>query len=270
MSDEEQIEEEPTEEPVETGNLYFSVREAVTYKKIKNATIKILKENTIHYTGLTNYNGNLVIEDVPYDTYTLRITRTGYDDYTNNLTVNGESISVPPFLTPLPKNNDQVEVDLDEPYLFTVTGRIKPDYTMSTQVNNWLRTNLTGLLDDDEHTIFGRVNLGFSEESLRTFGKKPVCDIYIDNIEYSTDFDNQRPVTVNTMVLYYLKGANTQTYNKACELHDYIMQEFLTNEDWQRCNVVRGTSIRNSEVRIQPLNKKWGVIGAFQLTHDLY
>ena len=263
-------EEEIIEEPTPTGHVQASIKEAVTYHKIKNARIQLIQNNNIIYEEISAYDGGLILDEVEYGSYNVKVTRTGYEDYTNTLNLNSASVMLPIFMTPLPTDPNQTEVDLDEQYTFTITGSVTPDYTMSTQISTWLQDNLEALTDDLDHTIFGRVNLGFSDESLRTFGKKPVCDVYIDNIVYDSTFDNQSPVQVNTFVLYYLKGANSNIYLKACQLHDLIMQEFLTNESWQRCDVVRDTRVSNSEIRIQPINKKMGVMGAFQLTHELY
>ena len=263
-------EEETIEETVETGRVQVSVKEAVTYHKIKNARFQLIVNGNVIYDDTSAYDGSILFDEVEYGSYNVKVTRTGYEDYTNTLNLNSASVMLPIFMTPLPKDPNVTEVDLDETYTFTITERVQPEYSMSSQISNWLQSNLAALKDDSNHSIFGKVNLGFSDESLRTFGKKPVCDVYIDNIDYSIDFDRQEPVKVNTMVLYYFKGANSPVYTKACQLHDLIMQEFLTNEEWKRSNIVRGTRIVNSEIRIQPLGKKWGVIGAFQLSHDLY
>ena len=68
-----------------------------------------------------------------------------------------------------------------------------------------------------------------------------------------------------------MKGANNHIYKKACELHDYLLQEFVTNESYRRLtDNVRDTFINNSEVRNQALSGKYGVIGAFELSHELY
>ena len=137
--------------------------------------------------------------------------------------------------------------------------------------NEYYRNYIEELVDDDDNAIFGKVNNGFNENTLKTFGNKPVCDIYINKINYEGSFDNHIPGSVETLVIAYLKGANNTTYMKACELHDYIMQEFIENEEFQRLdNIVKETVISDSEFRIQPLNKKWGVVVAFQLTHTLY
>ena len=262
--------EEENEIDVLTGDVSLTIYDGDD-NPIRNAKVKLLKNNTLLFEELSDRLGECLIEDVTYDTYTLQVSHTGYETSTNTLTVDDETITDAITLTHLPMDPNIIEVDLDELYTFNITERLIPQYSMSTQISDWLQTNLAGLRDDQNHLIFGKVNKGFSEESLRTFGKKPVCDVYIDNFSYDSTFTNQRPNEAHTFILYYLKGANTQTYHKACLLHDYIMQELLTNEDWRRLDgKVRDTLLANSEIRIQPLNKKWGVIGAFELTHQLY
>lgn len=156
-------------------------------------------------------------------------------------------------------------------YEFDVANTTILDYKFASSISTWLCENLEQLTDDNNHIIFGRVNTGFNENSLKTFGKKPVCDIYINNVEYTTDFDYHTPEKVNTILIFYLKGANNHSYSKACELHDYILQEFIENESFRRLeDIVKETYITNSELMTQPINKKWGVMGAFELTHILY
>ena len=167
--------------------------------------------------------------------------------------------------------NDHIEMDTDITYEFTVTEDTIPIYSISPQISNWLTSNLTELRDQYNQKIFGKVNNGYNETTLKTFGKKPVCDIYIDKIEYNQDFDYQFPTQVKTILIFYLKGANNHTYGKVCELHDFIMQQFLSNPEWQSLTgVVKDTRITGSRLMSQPINKKWGVMGVFELTHDLY
>lgn len=168
-------------------------------------------------------------------------------------------------------NQDDITVDVDLTYTFTISEKTLPDYTMSTAISQWLVDNLSNLKDDNDKIIFSKVNTGFNENSLKTFGKQPVCDVYINRIEYGTDFDVCSPKRVNTIVLFYLKGANNHTYMQVASLHDYIMQEFATNPDFKELpGIVRDTIIRNSQLMMQPINKKWGVMGAFELSHTLY
>lgn len=238
---------------------------------VKNARCGLYNNTAKLYEGFTDRLGECLIENVTYDTFTLAVTHTGYETSTTSLTVDDETVEEEITLTHLPLPDDIIEVDLDERYHFTVTERTIQDYKMSSAISNWIRTNLEGLTDDNNNTIFGKVNNGFNENALKSFGNKPVCDIYINKISYEGNFDNHIPESVETLIISYLKGANNHTYMKACELHDYIMQEFIENEEFQRLdNIVKETYISDSEFRIQPLNKKWGVVVAFQLTHTLY
>jgi hypothetical protein len=66
-------------------------------------------------------------------------------------------------------------------------------------------------------------------------------------------------------------------YLKACELTDYLIQEFNDNEDFRRLtltdngtlNIVRDTYIRNVELQVIPGSKTYGVLCAFELEHEL-
>ena len=163
------------------------------------------------------------------------------------------------------------EYVLDDDYEFTLADVTQQDYKFASQISAWLQETISGLVDDNDNIIFSRVNTGFDETTLKTFGKKPVCDIYIDHTDYEGDFDHHTPRIVHSIVLFYMKGANNVAYAKACELHDYLLQEFVTNESFQiLADVVRATYINNSRLMTQPINKKWGVMGAFELSHMLY
>ena len=253
-----------------TGDVTITVYDG-NEEPVRNARVSLSKNNTKLYSGHSDNAGECLIEDVAYDTYTLTITKPNYETYNTDLTVDDETIIEEVTLTHQPVDPNFVEVDMDESYLFTITEQLQRDYGFSHQIITWLQANMQSLVDDYNHPIFGKVNLGFSEESLRTFGKKPVCDVYLNGVEYTGDFDNHYPSTVKTIVLFYFKGANSPVYLKATELHDLVMQKFLTEEGFQRLpDIVRETYVTNSEIRIQPIQKKWGVMGAFELTHHLY
>ena len=167
-------------------------------------------------------------------------------------------------------NNNDIEIDPDATYSFILAEKTTPDFKITKTISEWLVSNLTSLTDDNDKTIFSKVNTGFNENSLKTFSGHPTCDVYINNLGYSPDFDYDPPKMVNSIVLFYFKGANNKAYMKACELHDYLMQEFITNESFQTLSgVVRDTFITNSELMMQPINKKWGVMGAFELSHRI-
>ena len=163
------------------------------------------------------------------------------------------------------------EVDTDITYTFKVTERTSDITGVTTQILEWLHDNLEDLRDDLNKQIFGKVNYGFNDDNIKTFGRKPVCDVYLDHVEYDGDFEGHTPIKVDTILIFYLKGANNHTYLKACELHDYLVSVLSNTESFKRLdNVVRDTYITNTEVRNQKIRGGYGVLGAFELTHILY
>ena len=162
-------------------------------------------------------------------------------------------------------------IDINETYEFTVSESTIPDYRMCALISQWLHDNLENLTDDDHKKVFSKVNYGFNENIIKTFGKQPVCDVYVDSIEYQSDITYSKPESVHSIIIFYVKGANDTAYIKTCQLHDYIMQQLIENEEWQELDgIVRETVITDSQVMNQPINKKWGVMGAFELKHNLY
>ena len=164
-------------------------------------------------------------------------------------------------------------IDPDVSFCFEVTEKTESSFKLTKSISEWLVNNLSSLTDDKGNVIFNKVSTGFNQDKLKTFSK-PTCDVYINSLDYNTDFEYCRPVTVNTIVLFYFKGANNKAYMKACELHDYLMQEFIVNDSWKQLVVddkliVNDTVITNSQLMMQPINKKWGVMGAFELSHKL-
>ena len=163
------------------------------------------------------------------------------------------------------------EVDTDITYTFQVTEQTSDITGVTTQVLEWLHDNLEDLRDDLNKQIFGKVNYGFNDDNIKSFGRKPVCDVYLDHVEYDGDFEDHMPIKVDTILIFYLKGANNHTYLKACELHDYLVSVLSNTESFKRLdNIVRDTYITNTEVRNQKIRGGYGVLGAFELTHTLY
>lgn len=163
------------------------------------------------------------------------------------------------------------EVDTDITYTFQVTEQTSDITGVTTQVLEWLHDNLEDLRDDLNKQIFGKVNYGFNDDNIKTFGRKPVCDVYLNKVEYDGNFEDHMPIKVDTILIFYLKGANNHTYLKACELHDYLVSVLSNTESFKRLdNVVRDTYITNTEVRNQKIRGGYGVLGAFELTHTLY
>ena len=163
------------------------------------------------------------------------------------------------------------ERELDITYTFNVTESTSPDYRCSKSVINWIKSNLEGLTDDKGNTIFSKVNYGYNEDTLKGFGKKPVADVYINNIEYSSTLYDNTPRKVHSIIICYLKGKMNNTYEKACELTDFLIQEFEeTNSFRELATIVRNTDVSNVEIQVIPNGKTYGVICAFELEHELY
>lgn len=162
--------------------------------------------------------------------------------------------------------NNELETDIK--YSFKVSEITDSDYKFAVSIINWLTDNMEKLTDSDDDDLFSKVNQGYNEENIKSFGAKPVCDVYFDHTGYDSNFDHQYPETVHTIIICQLKGNNNDTYLKACELYDYILQEIIENESYRNLKgVVKDTFINNSGIQSR---KKWGVIVGFELTHILY
>ena len=254
---------------VDTGNVTFTITDA--NGPIKNTTVIMVSQEDA-FNGFTDNQGEITFLDVPYDDYDVTVKHTGYETDESTLTVDDETITASITLTHLPVDPNIVEVDLDQHYLFQVSEHTSnPDYRFATSVSEWIKANLEGLKDDNNQTIFNKISYGYDSEKLKTFGKKPTADIYIDHVEYGGTLDNPAPESVHTIIIFYMKGANDVAYLKTTELHDLLMQKFLLDDDWKILpGAVRDTVITDSQLMSQPNNKRWGCMGAFQLTHYLY
>lgn len=166
---------------------------------------------------------------------------------------------------------DNVIVDTDIEYEFSISETLKPEYKISRNILEWLKNNLEQLADDKNNKIFSKVNTGYTDDTLKSFGAKPVCDIHINNYEYDSNLEEHYITAVNTVIVFFLKGATNETYIKLASLHDYILQEFMNNEDY-RCldDIVSDTLITDSTLSNQPMNKRWNCVGGFELKHILY
>ena len=174
-------------------------------------------------------------------------------------------------------------MDVDIEYEFDLEPEITIDYRISKQILEWLKENMENITDSNDKKLFSKVNYGYTEDTIKGFGKKPVCDVYINNITYDSDLHVNVPSSVTSFIICYLKGNMNNAYLKACELTDYLIQEFNDNESFRRLtltnvidqetvitNIVRDTFIRNVELQVIPGSKTYGVLCAFELEHELY
>jgi hypothetical protein len=173
-------------------------------------------------------------------------------------------------------------MDVNIVYEFDLESETNNDYKITKPIVEWLHSNLENLTDTSNDKVFSKVNYGYNEDTIKGFGKKPVCDVYINSISYGSDLTVNVPESVTTFIICYLKGNMNQAYLKACELTDYIIQEFNDNDSFRRLtlqetvddetiisNIVRDTYIRDVEFQIIPSGKTYGVICAFELEHEL-
>lgn len=176
-----------------------------------------------------------------------------------------------------------MELEENITYSFNLKESTTQDYKCCVQIIEWLKRNMESLTDDNNKTLFSKVNYGYNEETLKGFGKKPVCDVYIDNFDYRSDLTENVPDKVHTFIICYLKGNMNATYFKACELTDYLLQEFNTNDSFRELTihetvggeilvhkVVRETRVSDVTLEIIPQGKTYGVLCAFSLEHELY
>ena len=173
-------------------------------------------------------------------------------------------------------------MDVNIEYEFDLEPITNQDYKCSRHIVEWLHDNMDNLTDANHNKVFSKVNYGYNESSLKGFGKKPVCDVYIDSMKYSSDFTSNVPDNVTSFIICYFKGNMNTAYLKGTELVDYMVQEFNDNEDFRRLtlretvdketvitNIVRDTFIRDVKLKIIPSGKSYGVLCAFELEHEL-
>ena len=160
-------------------------------------------------------------------------------------------------------------MDVDIEYEFDLESETSVDYRCSKLIIEWLKQNMESLTDSKGSKLFSKVNYGYNEDTLKGFGKKPVCDVYINSIGLSTDMTLNQPATVTSFIICYLKGNMNNAYIKACELVDYIIQEFMTNPDFRENSIIYETEIKDIQITIAQNSKTYGVICAFELEHKI-
>ena len=159
-------------------------------------------------------------------------------------------------------------INLDEEYIFEIDETLKPEYHITPMILDWLKKNLEDLVDDNNKKIFSKVNIGYTENNLKSFGNRPVADIHINNIEYDDTLEEHHPIAVNTVLILFIKGSREDAYFKLAELHDLILQEFLTNDEFKFLqDIVIDTYITDSKLSNQPRGKVWNCVAGFEFKH---
>ena len=168
-------------------------------------------------------------------------------------------------------NNDDYDdtLDLDVTYSFELDKKLEYDYTLTKHTLDWLTSGLSVLTDDNHKTLFNVVNSGYTEDKLRTFGNKPVVEVCIDEVTFREHFNEMQPRTVESEVYVKLKGTNNETYEKACVINDYLLQEFCSNESLQCSDKIRNTSIVANKIKNVTIKNGYGAVVGFKLSHKL-
>lgn len=155
-------------------------------------------------------------------------------------------------------------------YDFEIDEVVYPDYKVGHTVLTWLQGNLASITDDNTKPLFNRVNLGFNEDTIRNFTDKPICDVYLNNVDYKNDFDFNTPDNINSIIVISLRGKANNTYGKALQIQDYITQEFIENLNFRELDrIVSETRITNSRIEMNRENKILTTLIIFELNHVL-
>ena len=163
------------------------------------------------------------------------------------------------------------EIEINTAYHYCLKDSIKPDYRVCHAIIKWLQNNLENLTDDNKETIFNKVNLGYSEDKLKSFTKKATCDVHINRVIFDDDFESSKTSKIGYIILFKLKGNNNRVAETATQLLDYLIQEFITNNDFKELpGIVSDTRITNAGIRQQSGTGNWYCLGVIELSHHLF
>ena len=164
-----------------------------------------------------------------------------------------------------------VNVEMEETYSYSLEESILPDYKCCHEITLWLQSNLESMVDDNDNTIFSKVNLGYSEDKLKSFTKKATCDVHINRVDFIDEFESSKTDKINSIIVFKLKGNNNRVAETATILLDYLIQEFITNIEFRELDgIVSDTRITNAGIRQQPNSSNWYVLGVIELSHHLF
>lgn len=163
-----------------------------------------------------------------------------------------------------------MNVETDIEYEYEIDDMVLPDYKVSDAVIDWLRGNLDNMVNDAGDKLFNKVNIGYNESSLKGLSKKPVADVYLNNINYRNTYDLNTPDNIDTVIIVTLKGNMNKAYRRALQLTDYIIQEFIENDSFRYLDrIVKETTINGTRVEINPEDSLWTVMVVFEVNHVL-
>lgn len=162
-------------------------------------------------------------------------------------------------------------VEMEETYSYSLAESILPDYKCCHEITLWLQSNLESMVDDNGNTIFSKVNLGYSEDKLKSFTNKATCDVHLNTVDFIDEFESSKTDKVNSIIVFKLKGNNNRVAETATILLDYLIQEFITNTEFRELDgIVSDTRITDAGIREQPNSSNWYVLGVIELSHHLF
>ena len=164
-----------------------------------------------------------------------------------------------------------VDYEMDEVYQLELSESVIPDYKYTYQLTSWLKSNLESLTDDDDNQIFAKVNIGFGEDNVKSFGNRGTCDVHINTINFEDDFESSRIDIINSIIVFKVKGNQESAMIESTKILDYLIQEFITNDSFKTLSgYVKDTRLTNAGLREQPNKSNWYVLGVLELQHLIF
>ena len=164
-----------------------------------------------------------------------------------------------------------VDLDLDEVFSLKLSKKFIPDYKFTYALTSWLKSNLESLTDDDDNKIFAKVNIGFAEDNVKSFGNRATCDVHINTVNFEDDFESSRIDKIDSIIVFKIKGNQEKAMIEATKILDYLIQEFITNDSFKTLSkYVKDTRLTNAGLREQPNKSGWYVLGVLELEHHIF
>lgn len=164
-----------------------------------------------------------------------------------------------------------VNLELDEVFTLKLSKKCIPDYKITYALTSWLKSNLESLTDDDDNKIFAKVNIGFAEDNVKSFGNRATCDVHVNTVNFEDDFESSRIEKIDSIIVFKIKGNQETAMIEATKILDYLIQEFITNDSFKTLSkYVHDTRLTNAGLREQPNKSGWYVLGVLELEHHIF
>ena len=143
-----------------------------------------------------------------------------------------------------------VDYELNEVFHVQLSESITGDSKYTYQLTSWLKSNLESLTDDDDNPIFAKVNIGFGEDNVKSFGNRATCDVHVNTIEFENDFEESMVDKINSIIVFKIK----------CGYTDIIFTP----------HYIKDTRLKDAGLREQPNKSNWYVLGVLELQHHIF